>query len=159
VKESYFVSDSDAIIAFPTPARVMVGEVEKVIPKFKLGKTLLVLERLTKLLEQDAVSATLRSGKDLPNTLIEQLPTLLRTARPAVFELLALILIPSKELRDLEEAGKLDERLKKEAEDLYDDADLDTAFALLEAGIDQMGVDSLRKNVTRLIQKFSKAKN
>jgi len=153
------VPDTDAVIAFPAAVKVRVGEVEKVIPKFKLGKTLLVLERLTKLLEQESVSLTLRSGKDLANTLIEQLPNLLRTARPAVFELLALILVPSKELRDLEESAKLDERIAKEVNDLYDDADLDTAFALLEAGIDQMGVDAIQKNVTRLIQKFTKAKN
>ena len=149
----------DAVIAFPAPARVLVGEVEKVIPKFKLGKTLLVLERLTKLLEQDSVSSVLKAGQDLPTVLLDRLPELLRTARPAVFELLALILIPSKELRDLEESGKLDERLKKEAEDLYDDADLDAAFALLEAGIDQMGVESIQKNVGRLIRKFTKATN
>jgi len=154
------VPESDAVVALPSAARVMVGEVERVIPKFKLGKTLLLLERLTKLLEEDSVSAVLRAGSELPNVLIEKLPQLLRTSRPAVFELLALILIPSKELKDLEDSGEgLDQRIKKEVDDLYDDADIDTAFTILNVGIDQMGIDNIAKNVQGLLLKFTKARS
>ena len=152
--------ESDAVVALPSAARVMVGEVERVIPKFKLGKTLLLLERLTKLLEEDSVSAVLKAGSELPNVLIEKLPQLLRTSRPAVFELLALILIPSKELKDLEDSGEgLDQRIKKEVDDLYDDADIDTAFIILNVGIDQMGIDNIAKNVQGLLLKFTKARS
>ena len=152
--------ESDAVVALPSAARVMVGEVERVIPKFKLGKTLLLLERLTKLLEEDSVSAVLKAGSELPNVLIEKLPQLLRTSRPAVFELLALILIPSKELKDLEDSGEgLDQRIKKEVDDLYDDADIDTAFTILNVGIDQMGIDNIAKNVQGLLLKFTKARS
>jgi hypothetical protein len=154
------VPESDAVVALPSAARVMVGEVERVIPKFKLGKTLLLLERLTKLLEEDSVSAVLKAGSELPNVLIEKLPQLLRTSRPAVFELLALILIPSKELKDLEDSGEgLDQRIKKEVDDLYDDADIDTAFTILNVGIDQMGIDNIAKNVQGLLLKFTKARS
>jgi len=154
------VPESDAVVALPSAARVMVGEVERVIPKFKLGKTLLLLERLTKLLEEDSVSAVLKAGSELPNVLIEKLPQLLRTSRPAVFELLALILIPSKELKDLEDSGEgLDQRIKKEVDDLYDDADIDTAFIILNVGIDQMGIDNIAKNVQGLLLKFTKARS
>jgi hypothetical protein len=154
------VPESDTVIALPAAARIMVGEVERVIPKFKLGKTLLLLERLTKLLEEDSVSAVLQAGEELPKVLVAKLPQLLRTSRPAVFELLALILIPSKELKDLEDSGEgLDQRIKKEVDDLYDDADIDTAFALLNVGIDQMGIENIAKNVQGLLHKFVKARS
>jgi len=151
------VAQSDTVIAFPTANKVSVGSGEDVkeytVQTFKMGKTLVVLERLAKLLEEDAITQ-LMNGVDARVVLVKELPKLVMSARQKLFELFALILTPSRELIRKNEDGTLDEHLTKFGKELEYNAETQDAFSILEAGIDAMGIEIISKNVGSLIQRF-----
>lgn len=151
---------SDAVIAFPAPRRVVVGSGEEqkeyVIQTFKMGKTLVILERLSALLEEDAV-AEITGGGDWKKVIVQRLPQLLRTARPKLFELFSLILTPNRELIQKNEDGTLDDHVKALSKELIYVAETPDAFAILNAGMDAMGLDVLVKNLESLTTTISAA--
>jgi len=152
---------SDTIIAFPKTIKVAVGsgEDQKHYPvqTFKMGKTLIILERLSELLELDAITQ-LFAGVDARVVLVKELPKLVGSARDKLFELLALILTPNRDLIAANEAGTLDDTLKKFAKELEYNAETEDTFNILEAGIEAMGVETISKNVSGLIQRYAPKK-
>ncbi len=148
---------SDASIAFPKAQTITVGSGDEkkdyTIVPFKMGKTLIILERISRLLEEEAVSEILTGG-NLQATFFTKLPQLLATARPKLFELFGLILLSNRQVVTLSEDGKLDDTLTDMRKELEVTAETQDAFTILDAGIDAMGLDTIRGNITRLSEKF-----
>jgi len=150
---------TDAEVALPKPTTIVVGggedKKEYVILPFKMGKTLIVLERISRLLEEQAVADVLTNG-NLQGVFLSKLPQLLATARPKLFELFGLILLSNRDVVQLNESNKLDERLLEIKRELELTADTDDAFKILEAGIDAIGLESIQGKVLSLREKFTK---
>lgn len=153
---------TDAQLAFPEATKVTIGEGEDkkeyTILPFKMGKTLIILERISRLLEEQAVSEVLNNG-NLQGVFLSRLPQLLATAQPKLFELFGLILLSNRDVVKLNESGTLDERLKEIRQDLEMTAGVEDAFRILEAGIDAIGLEAIQGNVLRLKAKFQTKKS
>jgi hypothetical protein len=161
-------------ILTPQPILLDLGEAEdgsritKKIHPFKVGKTLRVFTLLSDVVEAGDVASlfvTTDAQADSQSAqaaffakLLTKIPHILRTAKPKLLELVALVIIPDKKLVEAEENGTDDELLKAEIRWVKDNVDNDGMFKILEAGIDLTGIDSIRKNVTSLLKKFQTPK-
>lgn len=150
----------DVAVLMPKELVVELGGESHVVGPFKLGKSLRMMEYLPELLEGGDLAAVLRAGADGDTSqvwmeLSERLPSLFRTARPLLFKILALTLIPNKRLSEIDENDESYEaEIAKWVTILKEEADTEKALDLLVMAIDGIGFDAIRKNFPRLLQRM-----
>jgi len=128
------------------------------VTPFKVGKTLIGLELLAEFFEQGEVASLLQDGSQQTfiQALVEKLPNLIHTARPKLYELLAIILLPNKQVMDAEDDGTLDDLIAVKVKELKEHAEPQAVFDVIDVGIDMMGLEEIQKNVSRLLKKVSR---
>lgn len=156
-------SDADIALAETFTVNLGSGEDRKEykIQTFKMIKTLVVLKHLSRLLEEDALKEIIGGpGVDIRKVILSNLPGLIDAAQGTLFELFAYILTPNRDLIRLrnEEDGKLEEHIEHFSEELMEVVEANDAFAILQAGVDAMGVDVLVKNLQSLTSQIQTPK-
>lgn len=151
---------SDAVVLMPAPYEVRIGDEVYQFGKFKLAKSIRVMELLSELLAQENVNSFLQallSGRvDLIAALSEHLPDLIKSARPALYRLLALVVTKDKRLAELDEDEEsLDAELARVAARLRAECEMAQAIEILTIAVDGIGLDEIRKNLSTLLTKVA----
>lgn len=150
----------DVDILMPGELSVTLAGETHVVGPFKLGKSLRMMEYLSELLEGGDLAQVLKAGAsgdqaEIWMELSRRLPSLFRTARPLVFKVLALTLIPNKRLAEIDEDDESYEvEIKKWVGILKEEADTEKALELMVMAIDGIGINAIRKNFPKLLQRM-----
>jgi hypothetical protein len=140
-----------SIFVVPADPEEDIPEMRFTIAKFKFLKALLVLETLAELGRRIDIGALFVGGTLKLDTLIDLLPTLMMTMRPAITKALALTLMKNKDLEELVDSEiALDEALEAHRRVVHR-LDFAKAAELLAIGIERIGVQDIKQNFPTLV--------
>jgi hypothetical protein len=152
-------SVSDTKVAFPKAHSVKIGEVDYPVPTFKLGKSMLMLEALSELVEQGEITsffhAAAKGQESFLEELIERLPVLFKRCRPLLYRMMALTLIPDTKMMEIDANGEdIELEIARVMQVLKYEADIEKAMEIIPIAVDGMGLDTIRKNFPMLLKKL-----
>ena len=145
-----------ASILVPGATVITIGNDQYPVQKFVLAKGMHMLAALTEVAEKADIAAVVSEGQQfgwIP-AMVRGLPKLVQVARPQVFKVMALALMPNKRYFELiETEADIDAELKAEAKKLATNEalDFDKMMEILQVGYDNIGLDSLKSNFTKLL--------
>lgn len=143
----------------PAQNSVQLGETTYLVPQFRLGKTLRMMELISDLLEKVDLSSIFGAASQGQASLLvelsDKLPALVRSARPILLKMMALALIPDRRLAEIDEQDEsYQEELNSIVRVLKVEADMEKTFEILVLAVDGMGIDAIRKNFPKVLQRL-----
>lgn len=140
---------------------VTIGSKTYVIRPFVVEKFLRAMTIIARLLDETDVAAffTQKDQTAFIPILLKKLPVLIESGEPHLMRLCALILTSNAQIREIIGSdGSIDRHLDQFSKDLASDEDFDVEKLIntLVYGVDQMGIQAIRKNAGKVQEIFRK---
>lgn len=147
---------NDNAILFPEPETVEINGEPVSIPPFKLGKALKMLATVAELTDKADLASFVKAASSGEQkfiaTLLERLPEMVMSAHPLIPRIAAQVLMPNERYKEVDLNGEdFNAALNPYLDRVYD-MDVEQVTDVITAGIESMGLATLKNCLTKLLK-------